>query len=242
MSEWINEDGSFGDITTAPEPIREFVEKKNFKSIGDMTNSYAEMESYSGKIKSTLNIPEQLTDEMTAQIRSRLGVPSDIDGYDLGDAGQTLKPEVVESLKKLGLEQGFTPDQLKSGLALINDIANSQKLDIEAQALATEEELKAELGDKFQPFIDGAVAAANKLGMLEIFNDTGLIARKDVMEKLNAVDKLISEGVIKSSEAAPAKTKASTQSELEAHPAFLDKMHPEHNKIIADWQKTFQPG
>jgi len=240
MSEWINPDGSFGDMTGAPENVAAYAQR-GIKSVSDLATSYSELEKYQGQNAERLNLPETLTDEMNAQIRTRMGVPADINGYDLGDAGSTLKPEVVDALKKFGIESGLATDQLKNGINLINEIGNAQKQDIVAQALATEEELKTELGDKFQTYIDDSIAGANKLGLLEIFEETGLIARKDVIEKLNAVNKLMSEGVLKPSNQTPAKTVESTQKDLEANPAFLDRMHPEHDNVIAEWQKTIMP-
>lgn len=239
--EWINSDGSFGDMGSAPESVSKLVETKGFKSVDELAVGYADEASFKGSFAEKLNIPETITDEMTAQIRTRMGVPADVDGYDLGDAGSTLKPEVIDALKKFGIESGLGPEQLKGGINLINEIGNAQKQDTEAQALATEEELKAELGDKFQAYVDDSVEAANKLGLLEVFEETGLIARKDVMEKLNAVNKLIGEGVLKKAPAIPAKTTKETRAEIEANPAFTNGMHPEHQKVLADWHATFSP-
>jgi len=239
MVEFVDTSGNFGDMTGAPESISSLVASKGFKSVEDLANGYKTEVAFKGTFAEKLNIPTEITDEMTAEMRTRMGVPSEITGYDLGESGGTMKPEALEAIKKMALEQGMTSTQIKAGVELINEIGNAQQQEVLDIALKSEEEMKAEMGDKFQPYLDGAIKAAEKIGMLDILNDTGLIARKDVLEKLNNVNNLISEDVLKTSTTGdPPPTKEELRKKLEANPALMNRMDPDHAKVVEEWLAT----
>ena len=242
MSEFVDTSGNFGDMAGAPESVSSLVASKGFKSVEDLANGYKEEVAFKGSFAEKLNIPAELTDEMTAEMRTRMGVPANVDGYDLGDAGKTLKPEVIAELKKMGVEQGFTPNQLKTGLNLINELGNAQQQEILDIALKSEDEMKAEMGDKFQPYLDSAIATADKLGILQTLKDTGLVARKEVLGAMHKISEMISEDALKPAEDVTKATKLEKRKQLETNPALMDKMHPDHHEVHKEWLDTMLPG
>lgn len=129
------------------EENKELVESKGWKSGDDALKSYRELEkSFSGRVK----IPgEDATPEEIAKFNEKLGVPKDVEGYELN------VPEEVSAIRDEGIENTMKAVALESGIpaaafdkivgAYYNKVAENMQASLEQGMTA----LKDELGDKY---------------------------------------------------------------------------------------------
>lgn len=236
MTEYMNTDGSFGDMTGAPESVSSLVTNKGWANVEAMATGYQTEVAYKGTLKEKLNLPETLTDEMAHTMRGRLGRPETVEGYDFGDAGKTFKPDILNGIKELAHKQGLNPTQATAIVNQILEIANVEIADEQTRITAVETALKEKHGDKYDVYMEEALNVSDTLGITETLDKTGLNNNPEIIEMLHAMKAKLSEaslkapgGSIADSNTVDAKIKVITESE-----AYTKKMHPDHHKMIGE--------
>lgn len=247
MSEWMNNDGSFGDMTDAPEDVKSVVGDNGFKSIGDVTHAYSEMFKLQGSQAEKLNIPENFSDEMRGQMQTSLGRPESAEKYDLSKFKDIIKPEMLKNISGLAFEQGWSQDGIETALSKMSEwgmeAKTAEQETVETQALKLEEGMRAEMGDKFQPFVDRALDTADKLGILETLDTKKLNLDRDVLNAMNRLADQIGEEALKTPAGGGSiETKQDKMARIKANPAFLNNMHPDHETVHNEWLELHKAG
>lgn len=232
-SGWVKPDGGF-NIESAPEDVRGVLENKGFGGVQDVLKSYTEMEK---KLSTTdFKLPKELNDEHKEQIFERLGVPKEAKDYELDtNYGDLVNDDLVDSFRDFAVKHKIPKDAF-------NDIVNFQ-LELVANQMESEfESSKAKLQEVYGKDVESAINSANeaaeKLGITDLLKNNGLDRNADWVQKLNDVGKKLGEGSIR-----PGEGSRSVDSQIESlkeHPAFLDKMHPEHRKVVTQWHQLLQ--
>ena len=70
---------------------------------------------------------------------------------------------------------------------------------------------------------------------------TAFVDSFDVVVKMNEIAKQLSEDGLKTS-GTQSKGREERIKELQSHPAFMDRMNPEHKSVIDEWQSLLKVG
>jgi hypothetical protein len=236
---WINPDGSFGNLDTAPENIKTLVSSKKLGSVGDLANSYAEMESYSSKIKNGgLQLPSELSGDDMKAIHSVLGVPETIDGYEFAvPDGVTVQDEILSKFKEFAhsknLPKGTAQDLLDFEIDISNGIMQAME---DQQTKAVEDsvaQLKDEWKENYDPNFKKAKTGAEKLGLLDFFEELGIADDARVIKKMYEMDSKLSDDTLNAQPRNAAPPKDEEVKEIAESKAFRDRGHPDHKKVMA---------
>jgi len=238
MVDYMNTDGSFGDMSGAPESVSALVGSKGFKSVEALAIGYQTEVAYKGTVAEKLNIPETVTDEMAHTMRTRLGRPENPDGYDFGDAAKTFKPEVLSGIKGLAHAQGLNPTQATAVVNQILEIANIQVASEEAATAAVEAALKEKHGDKYDTYMEEAFNVSEALGITPTLDKLGLNRNPEVIEMLHRMNSKLDEATLKAAGGGPVDPKTIDEKikAVTENPAYSDRMHVDHHAMMAEFK------
>ncbi len=239
MSDYMNADGSFGDMAGAPQGMAEMVSTKGWANVEAITKSYSELEAHQGTIKQNLNLPETLSDDMVGMIHTKLGKPDSPDGYDFGDAGQALKPDVLTGIKGAAYTAGLSNTQVNAVMGQILKIANIETESEHNEEIAIEKAFKEKHGDNYETYMAKALAGSDKLGLTEMLDKYGINRKADVIDLMHEMDGKLSESPLKAAGGGgvDAQTIDSKIKQVISDPAFSDKMHIDHHTKITEWRE-----
>ena len=249
MSEFVSNDGSFGDMADAPAEVKSVVESKGFKSVSDMAKSYTEIETYKGTVSSELAtlkdpnrmaLPETLTDEMRGRIYTKLGKPESQDKYDFGETGQQIKPEALNGIREVAFKHNLSNESANAIVSTIMDMSAKEAAAIKELANTERESSKTakigEMGEeKFNIWWDNAASTAKKLGLTDVLESKGLGNDLELMSALANASSLFSEDIIPKTPGALSESKQEKINRLQKDPAFMNNMHPNHTKVHKEW-------
>lgn len=233
---YMNTDGSFGDMSSAPESVSTLIGNKGFKDVAGLVEGYNSEVAFKGTMKKNLNLPETLTDDMTKRIHTKLGRPDTPDGYDFGDASKTFKPEVLSGIKGLAHAQGLNPAQATAVVNQILEIANVQIAGEQAEEAKVEAALKEKHGDKYDAYMEEAFNVSETLGITETLDKFGLNRKPEIIEMLHAMNSKLSEATL----AMPGRPIAESQDidgkikEITESEAYTNRMHVDHHKTMVE--------
>ncbi len=237
MTEYMNTDGSFGDMAGAPDGMATLVDKKGWANVEAITKSYTELEAHQGTLKQNLNLPETLTDDMMARIQTKLGKPDSPDKYDFGEAGKTFKPEVLNGIQGLAYKNGLNNAQANAIVNQILEIANVEIAGEQTRIEAVETALKAKHGDKYDTYMEEALSVSDTLGITGTLDKTGLNNNPEIIEMLHAMKAKLSEASLKTPGSLTAesgtideKLKAITESD-----AYKERLHVDHHSKMVEF-------
>lgn len=215
-------------VDSIPEDIRGSVDK--FKTPEELAKSYVNLEKRMGN---SIFLPEERTPEAMADVWNKLGRPESPDQYEIKvDSDVPLDDGLLEQFKQYGHRLGLANDQLNEVVKFqIDAVSNAMAAEMEA----SEEKLKEAWGDKKDANAQKAIEAAKKLGLDEVFLAKGLDRDADVIKAMYKLSNAMGEGAIKQGETDVPKTKEQKIKELQEHPAFTKRTHPEHKQIHAEW-------
>ncbi len=239
MTEYMNTDGSFGDMAGAPESVSTLIANKGFKDVAGLVEGYNSEVAFKGTMKQNLNLPEMLTDDMTAKIHTKLGKPDSPDKYDFGEAGKTFKPEVLNGIQGLAYKHGLNNTQANAIVSQILEIADVEiKTENEATD-AVEKALKEEYGDKYDAFIEDASNVATKLGITETLDKHGLGRNPEILKMLHDMNSKLSEASLKApgTPVNDSNTIDDKLKELTESPAYTDRMHVDHHSKMVEFKQ-----
>jgi len=246
MVDFMNTDGTFGDMSTAPEAVRTLVENKGFKNVEDIVQMTTNLESMKGAWAdpAAMKLPDELSPENLITIHGKLGVPESRDGYvyEAPDGKEILAKDTLDKFTDFASEKNFSKDQFSGSVDFYNDILT------QAEAALTESEtkafteatatLKTKWDTDFEANAEAADAFNVKSGLSELWElFPGSENHPKVVEKMFELSKLMEEGTLPNADPVPAKTNEQRLGELTSDPAYTNAMHPDHKKIIAEVNK-----
>lgn len=236
-----------------PEEMRGDQNITKFDSVEAMGKSWLNAQRLIGADK----IPMPQTDDDWGNVYDRLGRPEDAAGYKIeAPEGVEVNADMQQSFLEMAHKSGFSQKQVDELAAWQFEQGSSTQQQTEQQSEQAFTEamngLKSEwgnafeqnaniairaagefLGDQDKAFLDSAKVDGVSLGdhpaFLKLFSNVG----KQMMEG-SKLEGLGSE-VVKTPDEI-----AEERNTLMAHPAYLDKSHPEHNQVVKKIQNMFQ--
>lgn len=246
--------GSEGNwYDSLPQDMREDQNITKFDSVEAMGKSWLNAQRLIGADK----IPMPQTDEDWGNVYNRLGRPEDVTGYQIeapegAEINQDMQDSFLSTAHNLGLNQkqveGLAAWQFEQGAnadtqsqqaseqaftEAMNGLKNEWGGAFEQNANIAVRAAGEFLGDNDKQFLESAkvdgVALGDHPAFLKLFNNIG----KQMMEgsKLEGIGSEM------------AKTPQEMEDErnsLMAHPAYLDRNHPEHKQTLRKVQEMFK--
>ena len=248
MSDYINSDGTFGDLTNAPEAVKTFAESKGFKSVDDIIGMATNLESMKGEWANpeSMKLPDTFSEDHMALINERLGVPKSIDAYTIPEVeGVELDDDAIKAYKEASLAVGKTQAQIDADINFYGEMIKRQEAsDVDVLSKLHEKgvaELQTLWGDKYDDNTKLADSVAIKLGLSDTLTELGLLSNPKMIEALHKIGLATEEGSLGSNPdgGTPVKTKEERIKEITESEAFKDRLHPDHKAIHAEWLKLY---
>lgn len=238
---------SLSEETRAIEGADQVFEK--FKDVDSLVSGYMNAEKLARSKSEGIKVPgEDASDAEREEFYKALGRPESPDGYDItefteGDeapfASEELQP-VVEALHAKGLNQDQVAAVLKIGA---ENLSSGQDAFVEMHkemASETDAQLREEWGDKYHANMAAVKTVAEKFEVLETLKETGLANHKPIIDMLHKVSSLVSEDSLPVPSSSSGQTPQETRSELMKHPAYMNKTHRDHNRIMQQINATYR--
>lgn len=243
MPDWVNTDGTFGDMENAPEEVRTMVEAKEFTNVSDIVKMAIGLESMKGTFSDpeAMHLPDAFSDEQLTKIHGKLGVPEAGSDYKLAD-GETAEDQgLLDSFKEFAKSKNYTQNQFSETLAFYNSATGKAKETLEQfktdsfdKGLAS---IKETWGDDYDKNATAADQISIDLGIGDHIADLGLSNDPKMVEMLFKIHQATEEGTLKLDGGTMEKTKAEQLEEIIKNPAFANNMDPEHPVLFARFQK-----
>lgn len=257
----VNPEGQFAEgwkSQLEDEQLQSSKSLDKFQTVQDMAKSYVNMEKKFGKDPDKLvELPsENASDEVKAEFYKRLGVPDDPSEY--GFEKSTELPEdievddqLLEGAKQLAHKYNM-PKEAFSGL--VNDWLQLEQQSIQEKQKQVQQELDSEYessvnslrkewGDDYDRRVNRANRLLTQFAGEEAVEELGLSNSPKMVQFLDKVADSMSEDKLEGSGTNPLPTPAQVESkisELMAHPAYMNKKHPEHKNITDQISNLFK--
>jgi hypothetical protein len=252
---WINSDGTFGDLSKAPEGVGEFITKKGWKDLPAMAQSHQELESKLGDMTNMVRIPAEDDVEGWRKLsHEHLGCPATPEEYQYTPKDGDPYDENLISLFKQAAYRDGMPQKAFSDVVdfqiaaiketnkmyeekLVTDKAEAQKA-IRGR-FNTEDEYNAytqkALGfaDKFQ-LKDGKTTAA------DVLERTGLAYDPQILEVFGTLADTATEDSLQFSKARVTPNRDEQLKAITSDPAFVKADHPDHQKVMEEYWAYFK--
>lgn len=247
--DWINTDGSFGDVSTAPESVKEVVTRKGYKGIEDLATAYSNAEKKLGvPADRLLTLPDKEDDvEGWNKIYTKLGRPESPDKYEIKiDAGEVkLDDNLMSSFRKFSHQLGLSGKQANRLVQFQVDAVKGQMeaqkaelVELQKARQATVDEIKKrreiKSDEDLQKLILKAKDVAEKTGIYKTLENKGLSDDIEVVDALIGLSERLDDKVLPKPEPQAQKTGDETLKELIQSEAYTNRMHPDHKKVVAE--------
>jgi hypothetical protein len=256
MTDWINPDGTFGNLETAPQEVRDFVEKKKSTGISDVLKSYMELETYKGvPADRFVVVPEKQDDaEGWSRVHDKLGRPKTPSEYkDTFTAGEiTLPKEILAKFREAGHKKGmsnelynetiqFYIDAMTETLKIENE--NKEKANLEAEGAKKvvfdnlKKKYSAPTDEKMNEIILKGKKAAEDTGLLPVFEKFKLMDNPEVIDAMIAFSSRVTPSAIPPKQPETTKTNEQRLQEILNDKDFVDAMSPRNKELQAEFIK-----
>jgi hypothetical protein len=215
-----------------------------FKDVNGLAKSYLNTKKMIGSDK--IPMPgKYATDEEWREVYEKLGLPSEVDKYELNAVEGDLNDELFEAFKQTAFQSGILPKQAQT----VYDWFQKASEDIQAKTEQHQQaeveknisELKQEWGQAFDDKLTLAKAAVKHFGegeMLEYLEQTGLGNDAKIIKLMSKVGELLSEdefkGVTEARGGMTPRDIEGKKAELFNDPAYFDKNHPNHGRVVEE--------
>lgn len=223
------------------EDIRQAPDLADVTGVSDLAAKYLAVKRAAG----TDMIPMPKTDEETAAVFKKLGVPDSADGYELpafGDVSEEDKADLSEMdgvLKRAAFGANLTKGQLTAFRDAFYRESKAQydaeKVKTDAEHAKIEQELRAEFGASFESRIRDFKQICDSVGMTDALRALGAGFSKDIIKGVLALG-----GKQIEPAGAPIGTKTTTTAGIEAQiaaltadPAYMDASNPRHSHVVS---------
>ena len=223
-----------------PETVKSLVEKKGFKSVEDIASSYTELEKKLGS--GEYEIPGEDDLEGRNKLYDRLGRPESPDNYEVrvSEGSPEMDANLVDTFKikahSLGLTNAQFNELIQFQLDAVGESSASMAEEHNASIAKAEQALKSEWKEEYEKEVALAQKAVDTLGVADVLESKGLLSDPDMIKLFNNIGKAMGDAVIKKNNDIPAVTPERELSQIEASDAFVQKMHPDHRKVMQRWR------
>lgn len=230
-----------------------------FKTFDDFVNSHVSLRQKLGKNPDALvEIPGDDADPETKKaFARRLGVPETPDKYEYEVAPEIKKVVGDVDAEQMGAFKKFAHEELElppakfkklmdyyfklnaDGVSKFSELHDAKEKETYEQSVAA---LKKEWGNAYDEKVERAQLFLEKYGGNELVTKKGLHNDVDFIKWADSVASDLSEdrikGLNKTSALTPSQADAKI-AELRAHPAYLDKRHPEHKRVREETRQLY---
>lgn len=239
-----------------PAELQEDASLKKFTSVHALAGAYINAQKLIGGDK--IPVPNKHTTEADwKEIYKKLGVPEKVDEYQIKfKDGVPVDEEFSKQFVSQAHTLGILPKQAQALADWFSDsiVQGDQKSQQKANEHFEQQKavLTKEWGNSFELQINRANKVAKELGgaeFVDYLNNTGMGANATVMKFLAKIgenmykEHKFVEGEGTSSTMSP-KQLDSEIAKLQSHPAYMDKLHPQHKAIVDEitglYQKRYQ--
>ena len=252
---FINQDGTFGDMATAPESVRDFVAKKGFKSIVEMTGAHSELEGMLGQRDKLLVVPEPDDKEGWGKVYDRFGRPESADKYQFTSREGDPVPEdnLITMFKEYAYKKGMNQEAFQDTISFQMDaILAANQLYAQEQLEARNVAQKAIRGrfsteDEYNEFTQKGMAFAEKFkldddkSVMDVIEDKGLAHDPVILDMLGQLSDSTVEDPLPTGGARKTVNRDDRIRESQKNPAFTNAMHIDHYKLMAEYRALFVP-
>jgi hypothetical protein len=250
---WINSDGSFGDLSKAPQEVGEFITKKGFKDIGSMTKSHRELETMMGNKESLIRIPEAGDDVGFRTMATKLGCPLKPEDYIYeGTEGDPMDDNLLSLFKQSAHKDGMPQNAFQDVVRFQVDAIKLANKTYEDDAIATKAKDRQTLRDSFEDeekynaYTQKALGFADKFKLkdgttsaADVLERKGLAYDREILEIFSGLADSVQEDSFTTSRTRIVPDKDQQLASIKAHPAFCDAMHPEHGAKMEEYWELF---
>lgn len=217
------------------------------KDIKNLAKSYVHGKRMIGADK--IPVPgKHATDDDWANVFKKLGLP-DADKYDV-KFPETYDQEFTKSFKETLHKSGVLPRQAQALVDFYNNYTSeAMKKAEESQALEKTKQfdsLKREWGDAFNKNVEVAKHTFQKFvdqDTMQYLNDTGFTKDPIVFKVFAKIGEMLGEDKVIDPKGSGGFSPVDLQTKIDnlmADPAYFNKSHPNHNRVVEEAQKYFQ--
>ncbi len=233
-----------------PQDLRDNPVFHAIKDVDTLAKSYVHAQSMVGRDKIPVPGPNA-TPEEWAMINERLGVPKELDKYELTSPDNT-SPEVFNDFKKMAHGLGIRPSQAKAMIdwnVKTGQAIQEQQTQAAAQAKTkNEESLKAKWGEGYEKELQRSVMAMEEWGgpdLKKVLEESGVGNNPVMIEMFNKLGKAMGEDKIRGKEnvsfgVTPDEAKSQVNSIMgDPKSPYFDAGHPKHHETIEHVKKLY---
>jgi hypothetical protein len=224
-----------------PEDIRNERCLDSIKTVGTLAKSFVSAQKMIGANKIALPGENATADEIDAFHRA-LGRPDKQDDYSVEGIelpeGIELDDQLVNGFREYAFKHGMSQKDFAEAIAFdVQRVANS----MQAQQQAAAEEynttlgkLKTEWGESFDQNIAQCNKALTTFGLMDLFEEKGLLNNYDAITALTRIGAAMSESKLKGGEFTTPTDPQSQLDEIISNPdhAYYKKDHPGHDAAV----------
>jgi len=262
---WINEIGVFDPTAEGmPDNVKSLIDSKGYAGVEDLATAYTNAASKLGVDPTRLlTLPDKPDDaDGWSKLYTKMGRPESPDGYkpDVKTPdGLNLDDALMKEFANIGHSIGLTNSQLSKIVQFQMDssakyLADSTAAETKAQEVAQADKANAQAkvwdtlkvthsvktDEDMTALTAGAKETAEKIGLYEILEKHGLGDDPEVIGKLIALKSQLSESAnLASVGAGSPGTKDEQLKAITSNPAFNNNMHPDHVKVMKDFQALY---
>lgn len=263
--DWINEEGGFNaEATDMPENVKSLVEAKGYKGVTDLADAYTNAASKLGVDPNRLaTIPEKPDDaDGWNNLFNRMGRPETPDGYKPEvkvHEGQELNGDLVKNFSSVAHEIGLTNSQISKIMQFQLDLSDQYTKETAEAELKASQVAEADLknaqakawddikvqhsvktDEAMKELVEGAKTAAEKTGLLKIFEKHDLMNDPETINALIALNGNLSDSVsVDGSSHVDNRTFDEKLKSIQENPGFNDAMHPDHQKLMKEYSALY---
>lgn len=249
---WLNPDGSFGDLSAAPDDVREFVNKKGFTDVPTAIKAHRELEGLLGQKDKLVRIPDEGDKEGWNNLYNKLGRPESPDKYNF-EVPEGVDMQVDDGLlgmfKEYAHQRGMSQQLFEDTVKFQLEAAEQAELAYQEQQLNERNGAQKAIRERFSTEDEYNQYTQKALGFAEAFklNDErsvadvieakGLAHDPEILDMLGSLADRTAEDSLqydrtKSSEP----TREERIKAIKSNPAFVNPEHPEHKKVVREFQ------
>jgi hypothetical protein len=250
---WINTDGSFGDLSKAPEGVGEFITRQGWKDLPAMANSHRELEKKLSGMGDMVKMPDADDIEGQRAFATKLGCPEKPEDYKYeAKDGDPMDANLLnlfkESAYKDGMPQKAFQDVVDFQIAAIVE-SNKQyedKLitDKEEAIKAIKERFNSE--DEYNEYTKKALGFASEFKLsdgettaADVLERKGLAYDPEILEMFGSLADSVSEDSLPRGKTRTSLSKDEQLKAIKENPAFMNRMHPDHEKVMQTYNSVF---
>jgi hypothetical protein len=246
---WINKDGTFGDMATAPAGVADLVTKKGLKNISALTVSYGELEGKLGNQSNLIAIPEQGDVEGFNRMADALGRPKSPEEYTFTrqEKDVDVDDHLLGLFKQVAYKEGMPQAAFESTVRFQLDAARTYVDGVEKSRQDSLDNAQKAIRGRFNTEDEYTDYTKKSLGFAESFKlsedknladvleDKGLMQDPDILDMLNSLASRVAEAPLDYTKTSHPTSQKARLAAIQANPAFTHALDPNHDKVMAEY-------